>query len=377
MYQKPLYLLLLLGLFFHATYSAAQPALSEHQQIEQTLQDYIDGTSYNDQAKIRRVFAEEARLLLEKQDQALWPVAISEYVTWFNNANKGTFNGRMGRILAIDINGQVATAKIEILVPAKSIRYTDLLLLKKLSSGWKIISKTATSIPSEKQGRRILFIVSNAHFHGDTQLPAGVSFGEIVKAYSAFTNAGYDVDFVSPKGGAIPLSYVNTSEPIHKQYLYDRDFMYAIGNTKTPDQIQPRQYRAVHYVGGTNAMYGVAENTQLQKISMEIYEQHNGIISSVCHGTAGIVNLKLSDGSYLVSGRRISGYPESFENQSKAYFQQFPFLIQQTIEQRGGQFFHAERNVPHVEVDGRIVTGQNHLSSPLVAERMIEILSNQ
>ena len=107
---------------------------------------------------------------------------------------------------------------------------------------------------------------------------------------------------------------------------------------------------------------------------MEIYEQHGGIISSVCHGTAGIVNLKLKSGEYLVKGRKISGYPESFENQSKAYFQEFPFLIQQTIEQRGGDFFHSKRNVAHVEVDGRIVTGQNHLSSPLVAKKMVELL---
>lgn len=352
----------------------AKHSESDKQQIEYALTSYIIGTSYNDQTQIKAAFADNAELLLDKKGHDFVSVPASEYATWFKEINKGKFNGRIGEIRAIDIDGEIATAKVEILIPTKVKRFVDLFLLKKLESGWKIISKTAVAENSERNGERILFIVSNAHFHGDSKLPAGVSFGEIVKAYDTFTEAGYTVDFMSPEGGAIPLSYVNTSVPVHKKYLYNSDFMYAIGNTKTPEEITPSNYKAVHYVGGTNAMYGVAENKRIQQISMEIFEQHGGIISSVCHGTAGIVNLKLKNGDYLVKGRRISGYPESFENQSKAYFKEFPFLIQQTIEQRGGDFFHSERNVDHVEVDGRIVTGQNHLSSSLVAKKMVELL---
>ena len=150
--------------------------------------------------------------------------------------------------------------------------------------------------------------------------------------------------------------------------------MFALKHSMSPEQVKPENYRAVHYVGGSNAMYGVAENEAIQKISMAVYEQHNGIISSVCHGTAGIVNLKLSNGEFLVKGRRITGYPEAFENSEKAYFKEFPFMIDSVIEARGGDFRYGQRNAAHVEVDGRVVTGQNHLSSALVAQRMIAIL---
>ncbi len=346
----------------------------ENQQVEAALKLYINGTSYNDQQQIKSAFARDALLLLDKTGVDFWPVPVKHYASWFSEQKKGQFNGRIGEVLSIDIDGNIATAKVEILIPTKETRYVDMFLLKKLDTGWKVISKTAASSPSERSGERILFIVSNAHFHGDTQLPAGVSFGEIVKAFDTFIQAGYTVDFVSPKGGAIPLAYVNTSIPVHKQYLYNRDFMYAIGNTKTPEQIDPSRYKAVHYIGGTNAMYGVADNQAIQDITMEIYEKHGGIISSVCHGTAGIVNLKTKDGKYLVNGKRISGYPEAYENQSKAYFKEFPFFIQKTVEERGGHFFYSERNTPHVEVDGRVVTGQNHLSSAQVATKMIELL---
>lgn len=352
----------------------ARASYSENQLVEEALLLYINGTSYNDQQQIKSAFARDALLLLDKTGTEFWPVSIKQYASWFSANEKGVFNGRIGEILSIDIDGEIATAKVEILIPTKHTRYVDMFLLKKLDNGWKVISKTASSSESQRNGDRILFIVSNAHFHGNSNLPAGVSFGEIVKAFDVFKNAGYTVDFVSPQGGAIPLAYVNTSVPIHKKYLYDNDFMYAIGNTKSPHQIDPSRYKAVHYIGGTNAMYGVADNKMIQAIAMEIYEKHGGIISSVCHGTAGIVNLKTLDGRYLVEGKRISGYPEAYENQSKAYFKEFPFLIQKTVETRGGRFLYSERNTPHVEIDGRVVTGQNHLSSAFVATKIVELL---
>jgi putative intracellular protease/amidase len=365
-------LLLLTGLIFSLGTAADEV---NKKQIEDTLTSYIEGTSFNYPNKVLQVFAPEASLFLDHKDKLIWEVSPKEYTSWFKKVAKGTHNGRIGEILLIDIENNTATAKVEIIVPEKRQRYVDLFLLKKLNNTWKVLSKIATSELANNSGDRVLFIVSNAHFHGDSELPAGVSFSEIVKAYDKFKLAGFTVDFVSPKGGAIPLSYINTSDSIHKQYLYNSDFMYAIGNTKTPEQIEPRNYKAVHYVGGNNAMYQVAENVAIQNISMEIYEVHGGILSSVCHGTAGIVNLKTKDGKYLVDGKRISGYPEAYENQSKAYFKEFPFLIQETIEARGGEFVHSLRNTPHLEVDGRIITGQNHLSSAIVAEKMIELMT--
>ena len=374
--MKNLYFFLLLSVFSQSVLANSYPD-PEQKAITETLQDYIQGTSYNDQTRIKAAFSEGAELLLDHSDKDLWRVPAKDYANWFKPQNKGKFNGRIGEILSIDIADSIATAKVEILMPESGTRYVDMFLLKKLPQGWKITSKSATSKKANNNGERILFIVSSAYYHGDSQLPAGVSFSEIVKAFEEFKNAGYTVDFVSPDGGPIPLSYINTSQPLHVQYLYDADFMFAIGNTKRPEQITPAHYRAVHYVGGSNAMYGVAENQMIQNIAMEIYEDHNGIVSAVCHGTAGIVNLKTKDGKYLVDGKRISGYPESLERRDLPYFQEFPFLIQKTIEAHGGEFFHAPRGNAHMEVDGRIVTGQNHLSSPIVAQKMIEILQAQ
>ena len=142
----------------------------------------------------------------------------------------------------------------------------------------------------------------------------------------------------------------------------------------TPAQIDPSRYRAVYYVGGSNAMYGVAENRGLQDIAMHVYERNGGVVSAVCHGTAGIVNLKLAGGQPLVAGKRISGYPEEHEEQGAAYFKEFPFLIRKTVESRGGLFHAIDSNEPYIEVDGRVVTGQNYASAAPVAEAVVKVL---
>ncbi|MEN5204311.1 type 1 glutamine amidotransferase domain-containing protein [Stenotrophomonas sp. TWI700] len=227
--------------------------------------------------------------------------------------------------------------------------------------------------PARGHQERILFIVASSRVHGTSTLPASISFGEVVHAWDVFHAAGYAVDFVSPDGGAVPILGDYVSDDVAHR-LDDLRIMRGLRGTATPAQIDPTQYRAVYYVGGSNAMYGVAESMGLQRIAMQVYERNGGVISAVCHGTAGIVNLQLAGGQYLVSGKRISGFPEEHEQQDAAYFQQFPFLIRQTVATRGGTFRTVEGGDPHVEVDGRLVTGQNYASAKPVAQAVVEAL---
>jgi len=367
--MKKIFFAILFALVSNLSFSQSEKSL-----IENCIQNYIQGTSYNKPESISKAFYSEASLFLSHKDKPLWIVPISEYITWFQKGNKGEFNGRTGKIISVEIYNDIAIAKAEILITEKKQEFMDMFLLKKIQGEWKIISKAASSKASNKSGKKILFIVSNAHYYGNSTIATGNSFAEIVNAYDTFINAGYTVDFLSPKGGDIPLAYINTSDSLQKQYLYNQDFMYAIEHTVSPKEIDFRIYKAVHYIGGGSAMYDVPENSAIQHLVMQIYEENNGIISSVCHGTAGIVNLKTKNGKFLVEGKKISGYPDSFEKQDGEYFKHFPFLIQKTIEERGGNFKFSKKNESFVEQDGRIVTGQNFQSSNGVALKIIELI---
>jgi len=71
----------------------------------------------------------------------------------------------------------------------------------------------------QKNQEKVLFVASNQHTYGNTDINASNHFAEIVLAYGIFVKNGYIVDFVSPKGGAIPIGYITTSDSIQKKYL--------------------------------------------------------------------------------------------------------------------------------------------------------------
>jgi putative intracellular protease/amidase len=223
---------------------------------------------------------------------------------------------------------------------------------------------------------RVLFVLSSHKFHGDSTVPANVSFGEVVHAWDTFHQAGYAVDFVSPAGGAVPIDPAALG-PRLTERLKDSRIMTGLTDTQTPAEIDASRYQAVYYVGGSNAMYQVPDDRGLQDIARQVYEQNGGVIAAVCHGTAGIVRLKLSNGQYLLAGKKVTGYPEEYEDQSEPYFQHLPFPMRKTIEAHGGLFKAPDPEKPYIEVDGRLVTGQNYPSAPLVARAVVQILQQQ
>lgn len=63
---------------------------------------------------------------------------------------------------------------------------------------------------------KILIVTSNQDFYGNTNITSSNHFEEIIVPFDIFTKAGFDVDFVSPKGGSIPIGYINSSDSLHK-----------------------------------------------------------------------------------------------------------------------------------------------------------------
>lgn len=228
----------------------------------------------------------------------------------------------------------------------------------------------------QKNQEKILFVASNQHTYGNTNINASNHFSEIVLAYDIFVKNGYIVDFVSPKGGAIPIGYITTSDSIQKKYLYDNHFMNLLKYTKSSQEIKASEYKAIYYSGGGSAMFGVAENENIQNIATEIYK-NNGVVSAICHGTAGIVHLKDEQGESLYLNKKISGYPDLFENKESEYYKTFPFSIDETINENKGSFIYSDKQRDNFfVVDGRFITGQDPSASVSVAQNVIKIIKN-
>ena len=225
--------------------------------------------------------------------------------------------------------------------------------------------------------KKILFVTSSQSFYGNTKISASNHFQEIVVPYDVFTKAGYTVDFVSPKGGAIPIGYINSSDSIQKKYLYDGLFMDKLKHTRKLTEIIGDDYATSFYGGGGAAMFGVAENTNIQNLARQIFA-NNGVVAAICHGTAGLAYLKDETGKSLYDGKRITGFADKFEDKNEEYYKAFPFALDQAITNNNGKFVHSNKlGDGFYVVDGQFVTGQDPSSASKMSIEIIKLIENK
>jgi putative intracellular protease/amidase len=98
--------------------------------------------------------------------------------------------------------------------------------------------------------------------------------------------------------------------------------------------------------------------------------------AAYCHGTAALVDLKLTDGSYLVTGRTVTGFSNNEEDYSDSFVGQrvMPWRIEDTFRERGANYVQGGLFKAFVVRDGRLITGQQQYSGRKVAEAVIDAL---
>lgn len=219
--------------------------------------------------------------------------------------------------------------------------------------------------------KRILHVVTNRGYYADPSEPTGLWLSELAHAWHVFEREGFEQRIVSPEGGVSPLEPRSLKWPLAdamtKAWLTDPVRQSLLANTARPDEIDPAAFDAIYFTGGHGVMWDFPDNPGLQKITREIYE-HGGIVSSVCHGYCGLLNTRLSDGTLLVAGRRLTGYAW-IEEVLAGVARKVPYNVERDMKQRGALYEKAlVPFVSNVVVDGRIVTGQNPGSAKATAK---------
>jgi putative intracellular protease/amidase len=219
---------------------------------------------------------------------------------------------------------------------------------------------------------KALFVLTSHDTLGDTGKETGFYLAEVTHPYVAFEQAGIEVDFVSPKGGKAPMTGLDLTDPLNKAFLDEPQKVVKVENTLTPAEIDPKNYAAIFYAGGHGTMWDFPHQEEIDRIAAAIYEQ-GGVVGAVCHGPAGLVNIKLSDGSYLVAGKTVAAFTND-EEVAVELSDVIPFFLAEKLVERGAIHTKAAIFQPHVEVSDRLVTGQNPASAKGVGEQMVSLL---
>lgn len=219
--------------------------------------------------------------------------------------------------------------------------------------------------------KKKILIVLTSHDRKGNQ-PSGYYLSEVSHPHKVFTESGYTVDFTSPKGGKAPVDGFDLSDPVNAAFWNDAKARHGVEHTQLPASIRPEDYDAIFYAGGHAAMWDLADNTELAALAARIYEQ-NGVVGAVCHGPAGLVNVKLSNGKYLVAGKDVSAFTNDEERAVKLDGV-IPFSLSDKLNERGARHHGVPNFQPKVVVSERLVTGQNPASATGVAQAMVQVL---
>lgn len=232
--------------------------------------------------------------------------------------------------------------------------------------------------------KRILIVVANAGMHPTLQYPVGFWAAELAHPWYEFTEAGFDVTVASPKGGKVEVDGFSDPRDASKWSIGD---ILSLGFLTSPisapllertpalGTLDLTRYDALAIAGGQSPMFSFRDDAALHHAIRTFYES-NRVVAAYCHGTAALVDCTLSDGSYLVTGKTVTGFANVEEDYSDAYVGAtvMPWRIEDALRARGANYVQGGLFKQFVVRDGRLITGQQQYSGRNVAHAIVAAL---
>lgn len=250
--------------------------------------------------------------------------------------------------------------------------------LKNTGSHHAVIDTTRT------KPLRILQVVANPATSTTTGWPVGFWAAELSHPYYEFTEAGYEITIASPNGGKVEVDALSDPRDASK---WSADDLISMGFLNTPElvallQSTPRlsqldysSYDALVICGGQSPMFTFRSNKDLHEAICAFYEAEKPV-AAFCHGVAALVDVTLSDGSFLVAGKTITGFANVEEDysDSAAGTKVMPWRLEDALKERGANYVQAGLFKQFAIRDGRLITGQQQYSGRKVAQAVVAAL---
>ena len=232
--------------------------------------------------------------------------------------------------------------------------------------------------------KKVLIVVANPSTSTTMGWPVGFWGAELTHPYYELTERGVEVTIASPAGGKVEMD--SLSDP-RDESKWSAEDLVTMGFVNTPElmalledtpklaDLDLDEYDAIMVAGGQSPMFTFRENEDLKSAIAHFYESEKPT-AIYCHGTAVLADLKLSDGSYLVEGKTLTGFANAEEDFSDTFVGQkvMPWRVEDVLKERGANYVQGGLFKAFAVRDGRLITGQQQYSGRKVAQMVIEAL---
>ncbi|HEL1616031.1 TPA: type 1 glutamine amidotransferase domain-containing protein [Streptococcus suis] len=225
--------------------------------------------------------------------------------------------------------------------------------------------------------KKALIVLTNIEQYGEHERLTGLWLSELTHFYDELVKVGYEADFVSPKGGYVPLDphSLTMMDDVDCTYYKDADFRNrALGQTLRPEEVKATDYELIYYTGGHGVMWDFPESVEIAELASQIY-QNGGLVTAVCHGVAGLLPIKDEAGQPLIAGKVITGFTNQ-EEELNGTADLVPFLTETALREKGAKVEIGTAFSPVVRQDDRILTGQNPQSARALGQAVVSKLTN-
>lgn len=222
---------------------------------------------------------------------------------------------------------------------------------------------------------KILMVLTSHDQLGDTGKKTGFWVEEFAAPYYVFIDAGADVTLASPKGGKPPIDPSSATEDAQtnatKRFDNDEALQKKLSLTKKLEDVDAKDFDGLFYPGGHGPLWDLAND--LKSISLiEAFNEQMKPMAFVCHAPGVLANVE-DHKEPLVRGKKVTGFANS-EEDAVGLTNVVPFLVEDKMNQLGADYSKGADWSSYVQVDGKLITGQNPASSEKAARELLRLL---
>jgi putative intracellular protease/amidase len=232
--------------------------------------------------------------------------------------------------------------------------------------------------------KKVLIVVANPSTSTTMGWPVGFWGAELTHPYYELTERGVEVTIASPTGGKVEMDSLSdprdpsrwsAEDLITMGFVNTPELMALLENTPKLADLDLDEYDAIMVAGGQSPMFTFRDDEDLKGAIRHFYEAEKPT-AVYCHGTAALVDLTLSSGSYLVDGKTVTGFANAEEEFSDTFVGQkvMPWRVEDALRERGANYVQGGLFKAYAVRDGRLITGQQQYSGRKVAQMLIEAL---